>query len=95
MDFRTLRAARVVLASAGEEVLGYWSGSLATMPGDREKPQVLDQDVAAPLVNEPGAKQSVLRIRISRGAALARRYREIAVFHVWFQRRQKDPGRGW
>ena len=26
---------------------------------------------------------------------MARRYREIAVLHVWFQRRQEDPSSGW
>jgi hypothetical protein len=29
------------------------------------------------------------------GAPVARRYREIAVLHVWFQRRQEDPSCGW
>ena len=47
-------------------------------------------------VNKLGETQSVLhRIFICRGALLARRYREIAVLHVWFQRRQEEPSCGW
>ncbi len=47
-------------------------------------------------VNKLDETQSVLhRIFICRGALMARRYREIAVLHVWFQRRQEDPSCGW